>query len=181
MLPPDRSQTLAQTHTHQTRKANTMSQLRTAKAVDVGAFPGSTFVVDDTPPIAQCQEAQISQVNATVLILQFTIDKTGAFAGINLAGQKVTVTNTIADNGTYNVLSNDDDCLTTDHEFQANDASTTITVQDAGETFLTRNEPSFQRFIENKGKAHTTKGGQLYTDVASVPMADACSDTFDPQ
>ncbi len=158
-----------------------MSQLRTAKAVDVGAFPGSTFVVDDTPPIAQCQETQITAINASVLEGFNLIDVAAEFAGIDVAGKKATVTNTAADNGTYDVISNSSTRLIVDHTFANNEFAVTVVVHDAGQAYLTRNESSFQRFTENAGKAHTTKGGQLFVDVAAGPMAGACSDTFDPQ
>lgn len=157
-----------------------MSQLRTANAGDRTAFPGSTFVIDETPPITQCQEAQISEINASFVSGQVTITKVGAFVGIDLTGKTVTVSGTVQDNGTFNILSNVDDVITTDHTWFGNDNFATITVQDPGEAYLTRNESSFTRFIENESRAHTTKGGQLFTDTPSPPMNNACSDTFDP-
>lgn len=158
-----------------------MAQLRTAKAGDVGAFPGSTFVIDDTPPITQCQESQITAINCLIAAGLNTIQRPSNFSGIDLTDKKVTVTNTLVDDGIYDILSNDDDFLHTSHTFANDDATTTIAVHDAGQVYLTRNESSFQRFIENSSKAHTTKGGQLYTDVADPPLNNACSDTFDPQ
>ncbi len=172
---------LARTPTPQHKKANLMGQLRTAKAADLGAFPGSTFVVDDTPPIAQCQEAQIDEANAAVVMGSPLVTKVGAFAGLDLAGKEVSSDLGPPNNGAFLIISNTDDVLTTVHTYTVNDPTVAITVHDAGETFLTRNESSFQRFTENEGKAHTTKGGQLFVDVAAGPMAGACSDTFDPQ
>jgi len=158
-----------------------MSQIRTTKTGDIGAFPGSTFVIDDTPPISQCQEAQISEANCTVAFELYTITKAAAFAGIDLTGKQVTVTDTMFDNGTFNIISNTDDVLTTDHLFGSTDYTTTITVQDPGQAYLTRNESSFVRYIESQSKAHTTKGGQVYTDIPDPPMNGACSDTWGPQ
>lgn len=159
-----------------------MSQLRNAKAGDLGAFPGCTFVVDNTPPNTQCQETEINEINCTVTAGLPTITKVGAFIGIDLAGKKVDTGNiNPPDNGTWNVLSNTDDVLTTDHVFTVTGATGTIDVYDLGHAYLTRNESSFQRFTENAGKAHTTKGGQLFVDVAAGPLSGACSDTFDPQ
>ena len=158
-----------------------MSQIRTAKASDIGAFPGSTFVVDGSPPIAQCQEAQTLDDDCLTDTGQFFVQKVGAWTGLDLTGKKVTITNSGIDDGTYTIISNTDDELITEHPFGNNDPTTTARCHDAGQTYLTRNESSFQRFIEDQGKAHTTKGGQLFTDLADPPMDDACSDTWSPQ
>ncbi len=157
-----------------------MGQLRLAKATDLSDFPGCLSVVDDTPPVAQCQEAQIDESAGAVATSEPQITDVAAFVGINLAGKKVTVTAPVGDAGTYNVLSNTDDVLITDHDFGEVSAVAAYTVQDDGETFLTRDESSFQRFTEDLGNAHTTVNGQLYTDVANGPLADACSDTYAP-
>ena len=158
-----------------------MSQIRTAKAGDVGAFPGSTFVVDGSPPIAQCQETQITLAGGLAVPGEYTITKVGLFAGINLAGKKVTLTAPPGDVGTFNILSNTDDVITTDHQMVDGGPVYAGTIHDAAQAYLTRNESSFQRFIEAQAKAHTTKGGQLFTDLADPPMDDACSDTWAPE
>ncbi len=157
-----------------------MGQLRLAKATDLNAFPGCAAVIDDTPPVAQCQEAQIDEAAGAVATGQPQITDVAAFVGIDLADKKCTVTVPIGDAGTYAVLSNTDDVLITDHDFGEVSAVAEYTVHDDGEVFLTRNESSFTRFVENLGNAHTTVGGQLYTDVATGPLADACSDTYNP-
>lgn len=158
-----------------------MGQLRAAKASDRGAFPASTFVVDDTPPITQCQETKLSATTCTITAGMPTITKVAAFIGIDLAGKEVVIANVGPDDGTYNILSNTDDVLITDHTFAFSETTGIIDVQDVGQVYLTRNESSFTRFIENEAQAHTTKGGQLFTDTPSPPMNAACSDTFDPQ
>lgn len=158
-----------------------MSELRAAKAGDQAAFPGSTFVVDDTPPIAQCQETQITIVGGTITQGLNTVTEMAAFKGIDLAGKNIDVTDPVPERGNYTVLSNTDDVLTTDYTFLTTGDILVATIQDLGEGHLTRNESSFQRFTENAAKAHTTKGGQLFVDVASGPMAGACSDTFNPR
>ncbi len=157
-----------------------MGQLRLAKQTDLGDFPGCLSVVDDTPPVAQCQEAQIDSEVGVIADGPPTITDVGEFAGIDLAGKKVTVTAPVGSAGTYNVLSNTDDILTTDNDFGEVSAVVFYTVHDDGEVFLTRNESSFARFTEDLGNAHTTINGQLYTDVATGPLADACSDTYNP-
>ncbi len=157
-----------------------MGQLRLAKQTDLDDFPGCLSVVDDTPPIAQCQEAQIDESAGAVATSEPQITDVAAFVGIDLNGKKVTVTAPVGDAGTYNVLSNTDDVLITDHDFGEVSAVAAYTVHDDGEVFLTRNEASFVRFTENLGNAHTAVNGQLYTDVATGPLADACSDTYSP-
>lgn len=158
-----------------------MSQIRTAKAADLGAFPGSTFVIDGSPPIAQCQETQITSGGAFGFDGLSTIELFNAFIGIDLTAKQVTITLSNFNDGTYDILSNTDSILTVDYVFQGDDFDFTIAVKDPGQAYLTRNESSFQRFIESKSKAHTTKGGQLYTDLADPPMDDACSDTWSPE
>lgn len=157
-----------------------MGQLRLAKAMDLAAFPGCLSVVDNTPPIAECQEAQIDEAAGSITTGLTVIDDVGAFIGINLAGKKVTVTAPVGEAGTYNILSNTDDQIVTDNTWGATDPATAYTCHDDLQTYLTRDEASFVRFVENLGNAHSTINGQLYTDVATGPLANACSDTYSP-
>lgn len=157
-----------------------MSQLRLARATDNRDFPGAAAVVVDTPPEAQCQETEIGSATGNVADGPVTITDVGEFVGLDLAGKKVTVTVPVGDAGTYNIISNTDDILTTDHAFGEISAVAAYTCHDDGQTYLTRNPSSFIRFIENLGNAHTSINGQLYTDVATGPLADACSDTYAP-
>ena len=157
-----------------------MSQIRTAKSNDVAAFPGSKFVIDGTPPDTQCKEPQIASFAATIVNGLPTMTEIGLFAGIDLTGKEVQVFAPPASAGIYAVLSNTDDAITTDHTFTEDSGAAAATVQDPGENFLTRNESSFTRYIENAGQAHTTKGGQLFTDIPDPPMDDACTTTFNP-
>lgn len=158
-----------------------MSQLRLAKAIDLQDFPGCLSVVDDTPPETQCQETEIDSATGVIADGPVIITDVGEFVGHDLAGKKVTVTAPAGDAGTYNVLSNTDDVLTTDHAFGEVSAVCAYTVHDDGQVYLTRTPASFIRFAENLGNAHTTINGQLYTDVATGPLADACSDTYAPE
>ncbi len=157
-----------------------MSQIRTAKVVDLGAFPGSKFVITDTPPITQCQESLISDPG-----IQFFLGDNIVFANrdtsdIDLTGKEVTIQNSPSDDGLYNILKHVGTNLTIDHIFIGNSGGALGSYHDVGEVYLTRNQTSFRKFIENEGKAHTTKGGQLYTDLTDPPMDDACSDLFNP-
>lgn len=158
-----------------------MSELRLAKATDIQAFPGCLSVSVDTPPEAQCQEAQIDEAAGAVADGPVIITDVAAFAGIDLAGKKVTVTAPVGDAGTYNVISNTDDVLTTDHAFGEVSAVAAYTVHDDGQAYLTRNANSFARFADSLGNAYSIVNGQLYSDVATGPLANACTDTYDPQ
>lgn len=158
-----------------------MGQLRLAKQMDLEAFPGCLSVVDNTPPEAQCQEAQIDESAGTMVDGLATITEATKFVGIDLAGKKVTVTLPAPEAGTFNVLSNTDDVLVTDNTFGTDSGVVAYTVHDDGQVYLTRSEASFIRFVENLGNAHSTVNGQLYTDVATGPLANACSDTYAPQ
>ena len=157
-----------------------MSQIRIAKASDLRAFPGSTFVVDDTPPNTQCSETKITTNSASSTAGQPTLTKAAKFAGIDLAGKNVQIFAPPANVGNYLILSNTDDILTLATNVPTTSAGNDIDVTDSGQAYLTRNESSFQRFIESQSKAHTTKGGQLYTDITDPPMDDACSDAWNP-
>lgn len=157
-----------------------MSELRLAKTTDIQNFPGCLSVVDNTPPIAQCQEAQIDESAGAVADGPATITDVGAFAAIDLTGKKVTVTAPVGDAGTYNCLSNTDDVLLTDHAFGEVSAVAAYTVHDDGEVYLTRNEKSFARFAQSLSAPFTFLNGQLYTTIATGPLAAACSDTYAP-
>ncbi len=157
-----------------------MSQLRLAKETDLRSFPGCHSVINDTPPIAQCQETEIVAATCDTVNGQYTVEKVGAFSGINLAGKEVVISLSTSDDGTYTILSNTDDVITTDHQFATTESIATATCHDAAQAYLTRNESSFIRFVQSLGNAHTTINGQLYTDVETGPLADACSDTYSP-
>ncbi|MBA7484096.1 hypothetical protein ES707_19620 [subsurface metagenome] len=158
-----------------------MSQLRLAKAIDVQDFPGCAAVVNDTPPETQCQETEIDEVGGAMTDGLATITDVGAFVGIDLAGKKITITAPVGEAGTFGVISNTDDVLLTDQTFGTTDAAVAYTVHEEAQVYLQRNQSSFQRFIEDLGNAHTTINGQLYTDVLTGPLADACSDTYAPE
>ncbi len=148
--------------------------------MDLKSFPGCAAVVDAEPPETQCQESEIVALTCDTVNLEYTVTKVAAFVGIDLAGKEVVITNATTDDGTYTIISNTDDVLITDHQFTTTEALATATCHDAAQAYLRRNVSSFQRFIENLGNAHTTINGQLYTDVLTGPLADACTDTYAP-
>jgi len=158
-----------------------MSQIRIAKAGDVGAFPGSAFVVDGSPPIAQCQETEIASATGISQAGSPILTDVGEFVGIDLTNKQIEIFNPLPNRLTANILSNTDDTVTLDTNIPAADPVNDYAIRDPGQTYLTRNQSSFQRFIEDQAKAHTTKGGQLFTDLADPPMDDACSDTWNPE
>lgn len=157
-----------------------MAQIRTAKVGDVQSFPGATFVIDNTPPIAQCQETQITFVAADITNGSPVITKPVSFEAIDLAGKTVTVSAPPGSVGTYNIISSTHTSITTDHTFTETSAVCAGTCQDAGQAYLTRNESSFQRFLNSFPFPHTTKGGQVFTSAPNPPLNLACSDTFNP-
>ena len=157
-----------------------MSQLRLAKSTDKQNFPGCLSVVDDTPPITQCQEAQISGATATTTAGGSTLEDTGAFVGIDLAGKILSITAPVNNIGDFPILSNTDDIITFTGSTPDASAVNEYTAHDDAQVYLTRSEHSFVRFVENLGNAFTFINGQLYTDVATGPLAAACSDTYSP-
>ncbi len=158
-----------------------MGQIRTAKAGDLAAFPSSTFVINDTPPIAQCQETKIVDSNPSWTQTESTITILISLAAIDVVGKQLDIFDSPFDDGNYTVLAQNGQVLTIDHVFAGGAGISDAEIHDQAGPYLTRNESSFQRFIENEGQAHTTKGGQLFTDTPTPPMNAACSDTFDPQ
>ena len=158
-----------------------MSQIRIAKRGDIGAFPGSKFVVDDTPPIAQCQETQFTVLGPSWPPSGSVITAAGStFDDISLLGKICTIAGSASDDGDYEVLAQTSTTLTIDHTFIGTEGVATVIVHDDLQAYLTRNKQSFAKYIDVNYKAYTIKGGQLYTDLADPPMDDACSDTWSP-
>ncbi len=158
-----------------------MGQLRNANAQDRNAFPGAIFAVQNTPPITQCREPPISQLAVTSIAGQPTLDKPNGWPNVDLAGKKCTIQVPVPNEGIYTILSNTDDQLILTTNLAASSGANNPLVHDFAGTFITRSVPSFIRHIESEGKAHTCKGGQLYTNIENAPMSGACSVTFDPQ
>ncbi len=157
-----------------------MSELRSAKSGDLRAFPGSKFVIQDTPPITQCQETQIAGDRGFTGGLNNRLRDNEKFVGIDLTGKILTITSPPGNAGDYTVLSNIDRDIFVDTDLTTNSNDNVYTVHDPGQTYLTRNQSSFLRFIAEEDRAYTIKGGVLFTDVPDPPMEDACSDTFAP-
>lgn len=157
-----------------------MAEVRTAKPVDLSSFPGCAHVIDNTPPIAQCQEAEITGAAGAITNTENTITDVGAFAGVDLAGKEVVVTLPAGEAGTYAILSNTDDVIVTDNSFGVSDGAVGYAVHDVGQAYLTRNESSFIRYIQANSGAFTKVNGQVYTDLADPPLNAACSDTWAP-
>lgn len=148
---------------------------------DQDAFPGALFEIAGNVPEAECQETKNVQVGCSATAGQFTItDVPDQWGELDLAGKEVVVAGTVGDDGTYGIVSNTPGVLTTDHEFVGTEGAINATVQDVGQTYLTRNISSFARFIHESGFAYTIKGGKLYTNCPDVTLADACSDTWNP-
>ncbi len=148
--------------------------------MDKKAFPGSTFVVNDTPPATQCTEDDIILFASITTAGQPFLTQVARFAGIDLAGKNLFLAVPPANAGNYTVISNTDDVLTVTPNFPATDAGNGGFVSDPSEALLTRSVQSFTRFIQANGAAHTSKAGQLFTNLPDPPMDDACTLVFDP-
>lgn len=148
---------------------------------DPDTFPGALFQQAGEVPEAQCQETKITNTDAALVNGSPIITEVGAWPGIDLAGKEVVVSGTVFSDGTYGILSNTDDTLTTDNQFAENIATADTIVQDVGQTYLRRNIASFARFISAAGYAYTIKGGKLYTDCPDGTLSGACSDTWNPE
>ena len=158
-----------------------MSELRAAKTGDVEAFPGSAFVVVQTPPPSQCSEARIESITGTTtgapdnLPIDF-----GKFDGEALTGKKVTIlTNPNGNIGTFGITGNDDSELTLDGD-PGTGAPTAYYIHNGGSLILTRDVQSFADFIHANGYAYTIKGGKLHTNIPSIDLQPACSILFAP-
>lgn len=147
---------------------------------DIQAFPGATYEIDGDVPAAQCQEQRPQGPFYSISIGSPNVVQAGMFAEYDLTGKKIDILSTVSNNGTYNVLSNTDDYVVTDHIFTENDATVSIIVYDTGEVYITRNEASFLRFIQVQGATYTIKGGKIFTNLANPPMEDACTIAFNP-
>ena len=158
-----------------------MGQLRVARSSDKAAFPGAAFVVEGTPPITQCEELTQSDSSVDWTIGESVIRNVSQLNQNNVIGKTVEISSSASDDGFHTILGQTDTTLTIDHTFIGSSATVIIDITDAPGQNLTRTPAGFQQFIHNAGKAHTTKGGQLFTDIASAPLAPACSITFDPQ
>ena len=158
-----------------------MAQLRNARSGDKSAFPGAVFVVEGTPPDTQCEEPVQGDTSISWTIGESIIRNVSGLNSNNFIGKDCEVYSSDSDDGHYDVLAQTDTTITVDHVFVGSSALAALDFRDAPGQTLTRTPAGFQQFIHSQGKAHTTKGGQLYTDIASGPLAPACSLLFNPQ
>lgn len=159
-----------------------MGQVRTAKTGDLNAFPGTAFVIDDTPPAAQCTEVQITLAAPTFVPAGNAITSAvPRMTDISVIGKKATIAGSPSDDGTYDITAETDSTITIDHTFVGNDGGCAVTCHDSGQAYLTRNMQSFAKYIHNQGAAYTIKGGQLYTNIADPPIDAACTTVWNPQ
>lgn len=148
---------------------------------DIQAFPGALFELTGHVPTPQCSEAKLEGVNGgTGSMPNFHLIDNGAFTGYDLTGKVCTITASVGGNlGDFDIISNTPSDLTL-----AQDPGTGYTVtyyiHDGGELILTRDIPSFAKFIHAAGYAYTIKGGKLYTDMPSGLLKRACTILFDP-
>ncbi|MBA7710002.1 hypothetical protein ES703_118929 [subsurface metagenome] len=149
--------------------------------VDIQAFPGAHFIINDEVPAAQCSEAQIEADDAsTINFMSKRLDDIDKFVGWDLTGKVLTITASVGGNtGDFDINSNDDHSL-----YLAQDPGTgnpvTYYVHNGGELILTRNEKSFAQFIHAAGYAYTFKGGRLFTNMPNGLLKEACTILWDP-
>lgn len=158
-----------------------MSQIRIAKAVDTAAFPGATFVVDGSPPITQCEETLIADGVPEWTATESTITISISLAAIDVVGSICRIIDSASDNGDWDIIAQNGQILTLDHVFVGLPGIATAVLRETAGAYLTRSQASFQKYIETQSKAHTTKGGQLYTDITDPPINGACSNTWNPE
>lgn len=147
---------------------------------DTQAFPGAKFELAGEPPAPQCSEAKIeSETGRTAGMVKFLTDE-GKFTGFDLTGKVCHITASVGGNtGDFDIADNDDDTL---HFVQDPGSGEPVTyhITNGGELILTRNTPSFAKFIHAAGYAYTVKGGKLYTNMPNGQIKNACTILFDP-
>lgn len=150
--------------------------------VDIQAFPGAHFLINNEVPKAQCTEAHIEGDSAiTDVIPPARLHDTNAFIRYNLSGKVCHITASVGGNiGDFDIDSNTDSNLWLIQDPGEGDP-VTYHVTDAGEFELTRNQASFAAFIHAAGYAYTFKGGRLYTNMPNGLLKDACTILWDPQ
>ncbi|GAI05590.1 unnamed protein product [marine sediment metagenome] len=148
--------------------------------VDIQAFPGAHFIINNDVPPAQCSEAQIEGDDATTT--QTGLDRLtdpGKFAGYDLTGKVCTITASVGGNtGDFAILSNTDDTIAI--EFPGEGDPVAYYVRDGGELILTRDQKSFAQFIHAAGYAYTIKGGRLFTNMPNGLLKEACTILWEP-
>lgn len=149
--------------------------------VDIQAFPGAHFIINDEVPKAQCTEAEIESITGSTGFFPTNhLDDHLKFTGYDLTGKVCHITASVGGNtGDFDINSNDDTRLALAQN-PGNGNPVTYHVTDAGELELTRNEASFAAFIHAAGYAYTFKGGRLFTDMPSGQLKDACTILFNP-
>lgn len=147
---------------------------------DPDNFPGALYEIVGQVPVDQCKEAIISDGAVTWSIGQSIISNISGLNSIYIVGKKCTITASIMDDGTYDILSQTTTTITIDHTFIDLATGAIIEIHDSSQTYLTRNLQSFLDFIKSEGYAYTIKAGILYTNCPNPPLANACSTTFNP-
>ncbi|MBA7695240.1 hypothetical protein ES703_103862 [subsurface metagenome] len=149
--------------------------------VDIQAFPGAHFEIAGEVPAPQCSEAKIEGDDArTTLVPAKRLHDIGAFVGWDLTDKVCHITASVGGNtGDFDIEWNSDDTLAITQNPGAGDPVSYF-ITNGGELILTRNIPSFAKFIHAAGYAYTIKGGKLYTDMPNGQLKDACTILFDP-
>lgn len=156
---------------------------RIASNTDDIIFTLDPFPVDGGPAFGAVHEdgpaALVSDTGASVVATPFLTDPGHWVAGQH-DGREVNIMFPAGNVGTYTIIASDNVRLTLDRNLTVTDATNQYTIQNPGQSNLTRNASSFRRFIESQSRSHTTKGAILYTNTPTAEMQNACSVVFAP-
>lgn len=150
--------------------------------VDIQAFPGARFIINNEVPAAQCSEAKIEGNTAiTTSAPDNDLYDPGKFTGYILAGKTCHITASVGGNiGDFPIIGNSNNYIEFNQD-PGNGNPVTYYITDGGELVLTRDEASFAAFIHAAGYSYTFKGGRLFTDMPNGQLKNACTILWDPQ
>ncbi len=138
-------------------------------------FPTSTFAIAGDVPASQCSEAKIEGFQGRIRAGNDILTEAGKFAGFALTGKSVTVTLPPIDAGTYGITGNNDNEISTDHNFNDFNNNAEYFIHDGGTLILTRDLTSFARFIQSQPHHVTGNAGivaigfNTLTEVGNFP------------
>ncbi|MBA7701205.1 hypothetical protein ES703_109938 [subsurface metagenome] len=148
--------------------------------LDPQAFPGATFEIAGEVPAPQCSEAKLEGDHGETWADTNAFRDPNKFIGWALVGKKLTITSPPPQCPTYDITANDGTFLLINPNTPAASPDNVYYVHNGGSLILTRDVPSFTKFIHAAGYAYTIKGGKLYTNMPSAQLKDACTILFDP-
>jgi len=146
----------------------------------IQSFPSATFEIAGEVPASQCSEARIEGEHGQSTLGSPFFQDIGKFIGWDLAGKVCHITAPPPNVDDYNIINNSDDILRLAPEPPTTSNDNVYFITNGGALILTRDVPSFAKFISDAGYAYTIKGGKLYTNIPSNQLQNACTILFDP-